>query len=186
MGRFTPVTISTWGERKGRLTLVGVPPNMSVRISDCSPPTCSSARAIASRAALTSSLQPMETAAMRGMSPTMVRAALTSSPASAPCVTTTIPIMPASLPQVPVADADRVALAAERLRQRVGDHHRPVPPARAADGDRQVALALLDVPGHHEGEEALHLVEEHRRVLLAAHVADHGRVVAGERLQGGD
>src|SRR5437899_6510003 len=205
MGRFTPATISTRGERNGRLTLVGVPPNMSVRMR-ASSPTSATAWAMASRAAVTSSLHPMETAAMRGISPTMVRAAFTSSPASCPCVTTTIPIMPSLrtdsstqrsqrwqdepedaengescpiplvssrplrslcvlcvkrplptchelLSQVPVADPHRVALGPEHLGQRVGDHHRAVPAARAADADREVALPLLDVAGDHVGEE---------------------------------
>ena len=86
---------------------------------------------MASRATVMSSAQPMETAAMPGMSPTMVRAALTSSSASRPWVTTTIPITIASgrdgapSPWYPLSDS--------RSGDGVGDHHRAVPPARAAD-----------------------------------------------------
>ena len=93
MGRFTPVTISTLSERKGRLRLVGVPPNMSVRTRTSPPPASASPRSMAALAAAGSSLQPIETAAMAGMSPTIVRAAFTSSSAIRPCVTTTMPII---------------------------------------------------------------------------------------------
>src|SRR5437667_9196504 len=187
MGRFTPVTISTRGDRKGRLTLVGVPPNMSVRIKTPSPPTSRSARSIFSRAALMSSAQPMETAAMAGTSPTMLRAALTSSPATCPWLTTTIPITRgrSPLPQVPVAHPHSVALARNPLAQGVGHHHRAVAPARAAQGDGQVALALAHVARDDVGEQRVQLAQEGRGVGLPLHVAHHRGVVAGQRLQPG-
>src|SRR6185436_13418599 len=184
MGRFTPVTISTRGERKGRLTLVGVPPNMSVRIRTSPPPTSARAWPILSREAAMSSAQPMETAAMAGTSPTMLRAALTSSPATCPWLTTTIPITPASrLPQVPVAHAHSVALARDGLAQGVGHHDRAVPPARAAHGDGEVALALPDVARDHVGEQAAQLAQEGEGVGLPLHVAHHRRVVPGQGLE---
>ncbi len=65
---------------------------MSVSTS-ADPPTAASPRSIAALAAAGSSLQPIETAAIAGISPTMLRAALTSSSATPPCVMTTIPIM---------------------------------------------------------------------------------------------
>src|SRR5687768_9960985 len=187
MGRFTPVTISTAGERKGRLTLVGVPPNMSVRISTGPPPTSASARSIFSRAALMSSVQAMETAAMAGTSPTMLRAALTSSPATCPWHTTTMPITrgPSRLPEVAVAHAHSVALARDGLAQRVGHHHRAVAAARAAHGDGEVALALAHVAREDVGEQRVQLAQEGVGVGLAPHVTDHGRVVPGQALQAG-
>ena len=74
--------------------LAGVPPNMSVSDDDAGRPRCtrSIAAAMASRAVSTSSCQPIETAAKRGSSPTIISAALTSSVASWPCVTTTTPM----------------------------------------------------------------------------------------------
>ena len=75
----------------------GVPPNMSVSSSTpSSPRTRAIACAISSRASFTSSCQPMETAVNCGRSPTIISAALTSSVASCPCVTTTTPIIAAS------------------------------------------------------------------------------------------
>src|SRR6185369_3189399 len=184
MGRFTPVTISTLGDRKGRLTLVGVPPNMSVRMRTSPPPTSATARAMASRALFMSSVQPMETAAMAGMSPTMVRVALTSSPARAPWVTTTMPIIPSLLAQVAMAHADGVPVAGQLLRHRVRDHHRAVAAARAPDADGEVALPFPDVARNHVGEEVVQLLDEARGVRLALHVADDGRMVPGEGLEG--
>ena len=84
IGRLTPVTISTRGDRNGRLTFVGVPPNMSVSTSACRPADLRMPRSIAARAARRSSAQPIETAPIAGMSPTIVRAALTSSAATRP------------------------------------------------------------------------------------------------------
>src|SRR4029079_7390038 len=186
MGRFTPVTISTRGDRKGRLTLVGVPPNVSGRMRTAPPPPSATARSMASRALFMSSDHPMDTAAMAGMSPTMVRAAFTSSPARAPWVTTTMPIPPLLLAQVAMAHADGIPVAGQLLRQRVRDHDRAMAPARAPDADGEVALAFLDVARDHVGEEVVELLDEARRIRLALHVAHDGRVVAGQGLQGGN
>ncbi len=60
-------------------------------------------------AAAGSSLQPIETAVIAGISPTMLRAALTSSSATPPCVMTTMPIMPSPLVHVAMVDPHRVA-----------------------------------------------------------------------------
>src|SRR5258707_6515565 len=185
MGRFTPVTISTFGDRKGRLTLVGVPPNMSVRMRTSPPPTSASGRSVAARALPMSSVHPMDTAAMAGMSPTIVRAAFTSSAASAPCVTTTMPITRSLLAQVAMADADGIPVPGQLLRHRVRDNDRPVAAARAPDPDGEVALPLLDVARDHVGQEVVQLLDEARGVRLALHVADDRRVVAGEGLERG-
>ena len=105
IGRLTPVTISTSDERYGRLRFVGVPPNMSVRMSASPRPTSSSPFSMASAPATAeSSPQPIDTAAIAGISPTIVRAALTSSSATRPCVTTTMPIIGSPSLDVPVVD----------------------------------------------------------------------------------
>ena len=135
MGRFTPVTISTRGDRKGRLTLVGVPPNMSVRISTSPPPTSAIARSMASRAAV-HVVGPADGHGGDGRDvahdgaggvhelPGQLRRG----------VTTTMPIMPVT----PGAGRDgarapdspcRASFSAERVR----DHHRAVAAAGAAD-----------------------------------------------------
>ena len=68
-------------------------------------------RSIAALAAAASSPQPIGTATIPGSSPWIVRAAFTSSSATRPCVTTTIPIMASLLTHVPVLHAHRKALA---------------------------------------------------------------------------
>ena len=93
IGRFTPVITSTCcAARNGRPRLAGVPPNMSVStMTPAGRATRVIAAAIASRAVSTSSCQPIETATKPESSPTIISAALTSSVASCPCVTTTTP-----------------------------------------------------------------------------------------------
>src|SRR6185369_1876814 len=69
---------------------VGVPPNISV--SNNTPAPCETrviARCTSSRAASTSSCQPIETAAICEIGPTIISAAASNSPASCPCVTIT-------------------------------------------------------------------------------------------------
>ena len=101
MGRFTPVTTST-RPSSSRLSarLEGVPPNMSVRITDpSSPATRLTAVTMARCASSGESCQPMETLVAFGMSsPVIISAAATSSRASWPCVTTTIPIIGSEYP----------------------------------------------------------------------------------------
>ena len=68
--------------------------NMSISSSTpASPRTRSIACPISSRASFTSSCHPIDTAVNCGRSPTIISAALTSSVASCPCVTTTTPII---------------------------------------------------------------------------------------------
>src|SRR5262245_51329001 len=159
IGRLTPVTISTLADRYGRLRLVGVPPNMSVSTST-SPPASTTARPIALLAVAASSPQPSDTATTPGSSPWIVRAAVTSSSASRPCVTTTIAIIGSLLPGVAVLDAHREALAAHGGADRVGQHHRAVAAARAADREREVAAALPLVARQHERDEREHAPQE--------------------------
>src|SRR3954462_12768261 len=135
---------------------------MSVRISTpwVSVFTRAIACAISSRASSVSSCQPIDTAVNCGRSPTIISAAFTSSVASCPWVTTTTPIMARSLIRsqgaaaprrswlrdVPVAHADAHARhRRQRLAQPLADHHRAVAPPRAADADREIALALGDI-----------------------------------------
>ena len=91
IGRFTPVTTSIApSSRNIDAMFVGVPPNMSV--SNNTPAPCDTrviARCTSSRAASTSSCQPIDTAAMCEIGPTIISAAASSSPARCPCVTIT-------------------------------------------------------------------------------------------------
>ena len=102
-----------------------------------------------------SSCQPIDTAANRGRSPTIVSAAFTSSVASWPWVTTTTPIMPTHAHESRCFTRSRtpLTLAPSDLLQRLGDHHRSVPAAGAADGHGQVALPFLHVLRQRERRE---------------------------------
>jgi hypothetical protein len=86
IGRLTPVITSTFpGDRQLIARFEAVPPNMSVRISTPAPSsTRPMACAISACASSVSSCQPIETAANRGRSPTIVSAAFNSSVASCP------------------------------------------------------------------------------------------------------
>src|SRR6185503_8493896 len=106
--------------------------------------------AISSRASAVSSCQPIETAANRGRSPTMVSVAFTSSVASWPCVTTTTPIIDSAVPML-YTHRDPFD-AGQRLFELLGDHHGAVTAAGAADGHRQVALPFLHILRQREGE----------------------------------
>ena len=130
----------------------------------------------------TSSCQPIDTAVNCGRSPTIISAAFTSSVASCPCVTTTTPITAAyrRLDRQAVADhaftrsrcrtRTRAApMSAERLAQPLGDHHRAVPAAGAADRNRQVALAFGDVVRQHEAQIVFEPVHELARRRVALH-----------------
>src|SRR4051812_4264687 len=130
----------------------GVPPNMSVsRRTPASPRTRSIACEMSSLASLTSSCHPIETAANRGRSPTIISAALSSSMASCPCVTTTTPITRLSYGRscasdIAMTDTDGHARDVdERLFQSFGDHDGPVASPGAANRDRQVRLPFRDV-----------------------------------------
>src|SRR4030095_10711445 len=95
MGRLTPVTTSTFSwPRNVDAMLVGVPPNMSVRMRTPSGVrTRSSALRIIVAAVSTSSCHPRDTAAIPWISPTIISAALSSSIASLPWVTIRPPTM---------------------------------------------------------------------------------------------
>src|SRR4051794_20593953 len=81
IGRFTPVTISTRSfSRNERLRLLGVPPNMSVKMmTPCAVPRRSRAWRIFSRASSTESVHSSGTASMTPASDSILRAALSSS-----------------------------------------------------------------------------------------------------------
>ena len=57
-------------------------------------------------------------------------------------------------------DRGAEAAAAQQLGHGLGDGHRPVPTAGAAEGQRQVRLALLHVGRQQEPEQAVEAVEE--------------------------
>src|SRR4051812_44680460 len=110
--------------------------------------------AMSSVASVTSSCHPMETAANRGRSPTIISAAFKSSVASCPWVTTTTPITALSYgrsgaPDVAMAYADRDAGdVRERLLQPLRNHHGTMASAGAADCHGQVRLPFGDVMRH--------------------------------------
>ena len=88
----------------------------------------------------------------RGRSPTMVSAALTSSVARCPWVTTTTPIMPAS----PSRGGGRAWSRPSRPPARASalrPEHRAMPAAGAADGHRQIRLAFVHVVRHEVAQE---------------------------------
>src|SRR5438105_8914253 len=164
----------------------GVPPNMSVSSrTPPSPRTRSIACEISSLASLTSSCHPIETAANRGRSPTIISAAFSSSVASCPWVTTTTPITGLSYgrsgaPDIAMAHADRdPGHVGQRLLQPFGNHDRAVPPAGAADGDGEVRLSFRDVVRHDVLDVLLEPVHELARRLVALHEIHHGPVASG-------
>src|SRR6185437_13114313 len=119
--------------------LDGVPPNMSVSSSTpLSPPsdrTRSIACAMSSRASLTSSCHPIETAANLGRSPTIISAALRSSVASCPWDTTTTPITGISygrsgFADVAMTDTDGdTGDVGQGFPQALGNHYQDAAPA---------------------------------------------------------
>src|SRR5882757_3313307 len=84
---------------------------------------------------------------------------------------------------VAVDDGAGVALLLEEAGDLIRDHHRAVLAAGAADGDRQVVAALLDVAGEQELEQVPDAGEEPLGRLLPEDVAPHPAVEAGERPQ---
>src|SRR5690349_8305015 len=194
IGRLTPVITSTLSISRNVIPRFdGVPPNMSVSTSTpSSPRTRSIACAMSSRASFTSSCQPIETAVNFGRSPTIISAALTSSFASCPCVTTTTPIttayrrpggggrrdlFPGQI-AVPHADA-RDAEVCQRGAQPLRDPDGTVPSARAADPHREVALALRDVERDDVAEVLLEAVHELARGDIPLEILGDGAVAAG-------
>src|SRR5712691_1114379 len=154
----------------------GVPPNMSVSSrTPASPRTRSIACAMSSLASLTSSCQPIETAANRGRSPTIISAALRSSMASCPWVTTTTPITGLSYGRscasdIAMADADGDAgNTGEGPLEPLRDHDRSVAAPRASDGDREVRLPFGDVVRNDVLDVLLEAVHELARRLVALH-----------------
>src|SRR5207247_10166002 len=134
--------------------------------------TASMASASSGRAAVTSSCQPIETAANRGRSPTIISAALSSSVASCPWVTTTTPITGLSYGRscasdVAMTDAEHDAgNIEERALQAFRDHHRPVPAPGAADGDGEIRLPFRDVMRHDVPDVVFEPVHEFPRRLV--------------------
>ena len=63
----------------------------------------------------------------------------------------------------------------QELGHRLGDHHRPVPAAGAAEGDGEVGLALGHVGREQQVEEPLEVLEELAGGRLAEHVVAHRR-----------
>src|SRR5271165_309731 len=60
-----------------------------------------------------------------------------------------------------------------------------MPPARAADGDRQVALSLSFVLGHHVFEESEGSPKELFRLVTVKHIAGNGLVETRKRFEFG-
>src|SRR4051812_22510497 len=91
IGKFTPVITSTASESRNiEAIFVGVPPNISVikrTPAPCETPLM--ARSTSPRALSTSSCQPIDTAAMCEIGPTIISAAASSSPARWPWLTMT-------------------------------------------------------------------------------------------------
>src|SRR5581483_11126274 len=84
---------------------------------------------------------------------------------------------------VAVADEDAVAARFEAAAQLLREDDRAVAAAGAAEGDRQVALALVLVARDREGEQVGHLREEPLCLVAPEHVVGHRRVAAGLRPQ---
>src|SRR3954469_476546 len=168
----------------------GVPPNMSVRMrTPASARTRSIACAMSSLASVTSSCQPIETAAKRGRSPTIISAALRSSVASCPWVTTTTPITDTSYgrdgaPRNAMTDAHGDPWdAGQRLLKPLGNHHRAVASAGAADGDSEVRLSFGDVVRHDVLDVFLEAIHELARRLVPLHEIHDRAVPAGALAQ---
>ena len=84
---------------------------------------------------------------------------------------------------VPVHHADPLGVAPQAGGQLLGDRHRAVAPAGAAERDGQVGLPLGHVGGQQLGQQALDVVEERAGHRLAQDVVAHRLVEAGERAQ---
>ncbi len=91
---------------------------------------------------------------------------------------------PAIYVEVAVLDPHYDALTSlQRPPDAVGDGHRAMPAAGAADGDRQVALALGDVGGDEELEQRQQPAVELARLRARLDVGAHRLVEAGLRSQ---
>src|SRR4030095_6687403 len=79
---------------------------------------------------------------------------------------------------VPVADEHAAAALRQQALQLLDECDRAMPPARAADGDREVALALVLVVREREVEQAQHVSEEVLRLIPLEDVVGDGLVGA--------
>src|SRR5215470_7521333 len=158
MGRLMPAMTSTLARSSTEIArFEGVPPNMSVSSTTPSPSsTFLMLSRMSRRRTSMSSSGPMQTAAMRCCGPTTCSSAAMNSVAKRPWVTRTIPII-IDLPLVleifssrfvdreagvAVPDADDAVVGGEPAGEPLGDEHRTVAAAGAADRDRDVTLAL--------------------------------------------
>src|SRR5512146_642846 len=80
-------------------------------------------------------------------------------------------------------DADAVFLSAQGARQALGHVYRSVAASRAADPDREIALALLLVSRQQVFEEFYQTGEERPGLRVLLDVGRHGRILARLRLQ---
>src|SRR5256885_14335105 len=88
------------------------------------------------------------------------------------------------MPDIPVAHPDaRNAQARQRLAQALRNHDRTVAPARAADGDRQVALALRDIERDDVPHVLLEALDERASAGITLHELDHCAIAAGSPAQ---
>src|SRR5262245_16975558 len=85
--------------------------------------------------------------------------------------------------QVPVAHEHAMAELREACAQRLDQHNRAVPSARAADGDGEIALPLVLVAGQREAEQREDVLQELDRVGAREDVLGDRRVGAGSRTQ---
>src|SRR5512132_437745 len=197
IGRLTPAITSTLALSIIEMArLEGVPPNMSVSSTT---PFPSSARAtlsrILARRCSISSSGPMQTALMFACGPTTCSSAEINSSASRPWVTMTRPIMasgrPRILSRVPSARAIQVAmknlhslaLAPQPGGELFRDINRTMSAAGAADGDRQIALSLGDVPRQQGMKQPRERFEKWSELLIGANEAGDLGIAAGERLE---
>src|SRR5438876_2306475 len=184
IGRLTPVMISTRPfSRNERLMLLGVPPNMSVKMMTPSAvPMRSSARRIFSLASSTVSVHSSGTASMTPPFASIFCAALSSSLASLPWVTINAPItlLPprnchdkGSSFEIAVHDLNRVTAGLEIRAEPLGDRDRAMLAARAADSDRQIASHFALITGQQVSHEIEQLRIERVVLRLLLEIVDH-------------
>src|SRR5262249_42459406 len=188
IGMLTPATTcAPFSLATDRLRLVWVSPSMSVTMRTPRPrSTRRTAAAIRSRISCGPSVGSLITASRASCLPTTLSRACTIASLRRPCPTTTRPTIEhdpnlrkptaASLPsslEVAMSHEDAMSQRREPAPELLHQHHRAMATARAADGDRQVALALALVARQREGEQRQDVREKLLRVGAFQHVRRH-------------
>src|SRR5262245_4536969 len=194
IGMLTPATTcAPCSLATDRLRLVWVSPNMSVTMRTPRPrSTRRTAAAIRSRISCGPSIGSLITASRASCLPTTLSRACTIASLRRPCPTTTRPTIEhdpnlrkptaASLPsslEIAMPHEDAMSQRCEPAPELLHQHHRAMATARAADGDRQVALALVLVARQREGEQRQDVCEKLLRVGAFQHVRGHVRIHSG-------